>query len=313
MAYFNDFAKISGVANRRTSLKTLITCFALFIGIVSLIFSPYKSLFAAEYNQSALSPKGKVIVRDGIPHLWGGGEGQHFNISNLILNPNQFNYGIGRESFPALIEPRFESAEKADKWLTDDSRILGVKIGEEVRVYPISLLIRHEVVNDVIGGKPIAAAYCVLADLGAVYNRNYKGDTLTYALSGYTYYASDVWDGRDAFVFWDRDTESLWWPPIGKAVSGPLEGLQLQLLDTQLWTQTTWEEFKLQYPEALVLKRGQAFDPPAQWNLLSEVETASIKSKRYEALPIAPRWGENWGIGFGISDNSSSVNWENFK
>jgi hypothetical protein len=30
---------------------------------------------------------------------------------------------------------------------------------EEIKVYPVSLLVRHEVVNDVVAGRPIFAAY----------------------------------------------------------------------------------------------------------------------------------------------------------
>ena len=70
-------------------------------------------------------------------------------------------------------------------------------------------------------------SYCVLADLGAVYSRNYNSKELTFALSGYTYYDKNIWNGLDGFVLWDRETESLWWPLVGKAVSGKLKGVNL--------------------------------------------------------------------------------------
>jgi len=195
---------------------------------------------------------------DGTRLLWGGDDpSMHFDISTFRLEPANLRYGIGREAFPALIDPAFVSADDVGAWLNPEDRVLAVRIAQEVRVYPIELLTRHEVVNDVVAGVPIFAAYCVLADLGAVYKRRLGEHTLTFALSGYTYADPDVWEGRDAFVLWDRETESLWWPPIGKAVSGPLVDQPLKLLDPAHWSQTTWGEIRDQHPDAQVLRRGQ--------------------------------------------------------
>ncbi|NBC16180.1 MAG: DUF3179 domain-containing protein, partial [Bacteroidetes bacterium] len=210
--------------------------------------------------------QGKFFERDGTRYLWGGEDPeQHFVVDNLILEPEQFHYGIGREHFPALIEPAFVAAEAADAWLPDTARVLGLQVGDDVRAYPIDLLIRHEVVNDVVGGEPVFAAYCILADLGAVYDRRIDGRVHTFALSGYTYYDPEVWDGMDGFVLWDRETESLWWPLIGKAVSGPMLHTPLPVYDEDRWTQTTWGAWKAQHPEAQVLEPGQDVEPPASW------------------------------------------------
>ena len=63
-------------------------------------------------------------------------------------------------------------------------------------------------VNDVVGGKPIMAAYCELADLGAIYDRVLDDKVYTFALSGYTYFDPEVWDGMDGFVLWDREPKA---------------------------------------------------------------------------------------------------------
>ena len=218
-------------------------------------------------------PAVHVIERDDGTRLLHGGEdaAMHFDISTFRLDPANLNYGIGREAFPALIEPKFISAAEASEWLGPDDRVLAVRIENEVRVYPVELLIRHEVVNDVVAGVPIFAAYCILADLGAVYDRRLGDHTLTFALSGYTYADPDVWDGRDAFVLWDRETESLWWPPIGKAVSGALVDQRLKLLDETQWSPTTWGDIVEKHPHAMVLQRGQDFERPANWPGLDEL------------------------------------------
>ncbi len=239
-------------------------------------------------------PASHVIERDDGARLLRGGEDEsmHFDIATFRLNPAQLKYGIGREAFPALIEPMFVAADEVGEWLAPDDRVLTVRIENEVRVYPVELLIRHEVVNDVVAGVPIFAAYCILADLGAVYDRRLGEHALTFALSGYTYADADVWDGRDAFVLWDRETESLWWPPIGKAVSGPLVDRPLKLLDKAHWSQTTWGEIVGKYPHAMVLQRGQDFERPERWPRLEPPPTESVVDAA-EPPMIAPRWGQN--------------------
>ncbi len=230
---------------------------------------------------------------DGTRLLPGGeDESMHFDVTTFRLEPANLKYGIGREAFPALIEPEFVSADEASEWLRSDERVLAVRIKDEVRVYPIDLLNAHEVVNDVVAGVPIFAAYCVLADLGAVYDRRLGDHTLTFALSGYTYADPNVWDGLDAFVLWDRETESLWWPPAGKAVSGPLVDRPLRLLDESHWSQTTWGQIAEKYPHAQVLERGQDFERPTDWPGLDPAPAESVAESTGEAA-VAPRWGEN--------------------
>lgn len=204
--------------------------------------------------------------------LYGGKlESQHFIINNLDLKEEQFHYGIGRERFPALLNPEFENVESADKKWNDEDRFLIAYKGNDVKAYSVKDLTRHEIVNDSLDGEPIMAAYCILADLGAIYKRKYDGTTLTFALSGYTYYDKDVWNGLDGFILWDRDTESLWWPLIGKAVSGPLKGVKLLEMDKAYWEDTTWKQIKANYPNALVLISGQDFDRPKTWKNIKNV------------------------------------------
>ena len=241
----------------------------------------------------------RIIMKGGRTYLWGGlHESSHFDITESPLAPEQFHFGGGRERIPALVEPQFTTASQAGPWLTDTQRVLAVAIGGEVRVYPLEILWSREVVNDVVGGRPIVAAYCFLADLGAVYDRQIAGHTYTFALSGYTYADPDVWGGRDAFVLWDRDTESLWWPPLGRAVSGTMLDTPLPLLDATLWAQSTWGEIKSRYPDAQVLKSGQTLPSPTaslslQGGMAMRRPPDKPPADRPAGDPIAPRWGGN--------------------
>jgi len=225
---------------------------------------------------------GKFFVVDGKKMLYGGKDStQHFNITNYDLKDEQFHYGIGRERFPALLKPEFITVQKADSVWADSTRFILAHAGNDIKAYSVKDLTRHEVVNDVLNGEPIMAVYCILADLGAIYERQYGDKELTFALSGYTYYDNDLWDGLDGFVLWDRETESLWWPLIDKAVSGPLKGVELLEKDKANWEDTTWKAIKETYPNAQVLKSDQDFERPKTWknydDVSSIVENYSIK------------------------------------
>ena len=192
-------------------------------------------------NFPGAKSNGKFFEKDGRKYLWGGRrESQHFNVNNLKLNSDQFHFGVGREKFQALINPRFVTAAESDFWLPDSARILGLLRDDVVKAYPLRIVNDHEVINDKAGELPILVVYCDLAQLAAIYVRNLNGRVYTFGQAGYTYFDPAVWHGKDGFVLWDRETESLWWPPMGRAVSGPMVGTCMKLLDSEYWCQTTW-------------------------------------------------------------------------
>ncbi|MDX2362552.1 MAG: DUF3179 domain-containing (seleno)protein [Crocinitomicaceae bacterium] len=216
---------------------------------------------------------GKFFEIDGKQMLYGGKDSlQHFNISNSSLIPEQYHYGIGREVFPALLEPEFISVQIADTIWDDTTRFLLAYSGDDIKAYSIKDLTRHEVVNDYLDGKPIMAAYCILADLGAIYDRQYGDEVLTFALSGYTYFDQNVWNGLDGFVLWDRETESLWWPLVGKSISGPLKDVKLLEKDHAFWMDTDWKTIRTEYPTAKILVSGQDFERPENWEIIENVQ-----------------------------------------
>lgn len=232
-------------------------------------------------------PEHRYSERGGRRWLWGGSG--DFDVTRCELEPWQLRHGIGREHFAALPAPVFDDPLAADDWLTPDAAVLLVKVGDDARVYPRELLSRHEVVNDVVGGRPLMAAYCVLADLGAAYEREIGGHVFTFAVSGYTAYHPDIWRCRNAFVLWDRDSESLWWPPLGRAVAGPMLGAPLPTLPRALWAQTSWSEAKRAAPAAGVLRPGQDFARPTSWPRWLP-ETAPTAAT---ADPADASWGAN--------------------
>lgn len=213
-----------------------------------------------------------IFYREGEAFLTGGpADSQHFDISNWDLNPCNLRFGFCREHFPAVYDPRYESREGGDFAYDPEDRFILVDDGE-VKAYSIELLVKHEAVNDTINGHPILVAYCVLADLPIVYSRNYCGNTLTFALSGYTYHDKRYhWD-TEAFVMWDRETESLWFPLADKAVAGTMDEVQLETYNQSKWRVTTYADVQQNYPRAKLLARDIVVDPPGGWPTLDPAD-----------------------------------------
>ena len=66
---------------------------------------------------------------------------------------------LGFDAIPAILDPSFVSPVEAEQWMNPDEQVLGVSINGESRAYSINMLSRHEIVNDVVGGVPIAVTW----------------------------------------------------------------------------------------------------------------------------------------------------------
>jgi hypothetical protein len=223
--------------------------------------------FCATCGTAQSSANDMIYERGGRLFLWGGEHhDSHFDITGWSLDPdNLTDWGNDRESFPALIRPQYVPVSEATGQFSPGEKVIFVKGEDAVRVYPYVLMKYHEVINEVVDGEPIMIAYCFLADLAAVYRRTYCDQEFTFALSGYTYAEENIWEGRQGFVLWDRDTESLWWPLIDRAVSGRMKNTLLKTHATSQWGLSTWAAIQNTYPAAVVMQSDVHWVAPASW------------------------------------------------
>jgi hypothetical protein len=63
------------------------------------------------------------------------------------------------DAIPAIREPAFVTGEAADRQMRPDEPVLGVVIGGEAHAYSLWQLDAHEIVNDTVGGRAIAATW----------------------------------------------------------------------------------------------------------------------------------------------------------
>jgi hypothetical protein len=148
------------------------------------------------------------------------------------------------DGIPPIDEPRFESVAAADALLGETEPVVVLDIDGDVRAYPIRILIWHEIVNDTVGGVPVAITYCPLCNSAVSYERTVRGVETTFGTSGRLF--------ASALVMYDRATESLWTHFDGRAVAGVLTGEQLEPISSPL---LAWNDFKSAYPDGQVLSQ----------------------------------------------------------
>ncbi len=66
---------------------------------------------------------------------------------------------LGRDGIPAILEPEFATRAGGAAQMDPSERVIGVSINGDHRAYPLNLLSRHEIVNDTVGGRPIAVTW----------------------------------------------------------------------------------------------------------------------------------------------------------
>ncbi|NOX67646.1 MAG: DUF3179 domain-containing protein [Gammaproteobacteria bacterium] len=150
-----------------------------------------------------------------------------------------------RDCIPSIDKPRFVSASAASH-LTDNDIVLALSWQGEYRAYPSRILDQHEIVNDVVGGTPIAVTYCPLCGSAVGVLRKINGQVTEFGVSGLLY--------NSALVFYDRTTETLWDQIAAEGIVGPLTGEKLELVPI---TVTRWGRWKAAHPETLVLSADQ--------------------------------------------------------
>jgi hypothetical protein len=152
--------------------------------------------------------------------------------------------GPPRDGIPPLDQPRFEPVAQADTWLAPQEPVIHLALGGEARAYPLQILIWHEIVNDTLGGVPVAVTFCPLCNTAIAFDRRLDGRVLDFGTTGNLRH-SDL-------VMWDRQTESWWQQIAGEAIVGELTGRRLTMLPASI---VAWADFRQQVPDGRVLSR----------------------------------------------------------
>ncbi len=67
--------------------------------------------------------------------------------------------GPPKDGIPSIDNPKFVSVEEADQWIEDNELVLAIIYKGVKRVYPLQIMVWHEIVNDTIAGDPVLVSY----------------------------------------------------------------------------------------------------------------------------------------------------------
>lgn len=173
------------------------------------------------------------------------------DFSNSIIDLEELLVGIPmsdpRDAIPPIDNPKFEAVSESD-WIQGQEPGVLIEIEGDARFYPLSVMTRHEIVNDEVGGIPVAVTYCPLCNTALVFDRRFEDETLRLGVSGLL--------RNSDLVMWDDVTQTLWQQVTGEAIVGKHAGESLTPLASAI---VRWADFRDTHPDGQALSSDQGF------------------------------------------------------
>ncbi len=225
------------------------------------------------------------------------------DFTKIVVDPAEIvSGGPPKDGIPSIDNPVFVSVGDADRFLEDNEAVALVRIDGKAKVYPLQILIWHEIVNDVLGGVPISVTYCPLCNTTLAFDRRFKEHIFDFGTTGRLRH-SDM-------IMYDRQTETWWQQATGEGIVGEYAG---ELLTTLPSPVMRWADVREQVPEARVLSRDTGFpgyrdrygiNPYQGYDRRRGPIATFFKGPRNEALPPMERvvalvdGDESWAVPF---------------
>ena len=104
-----------------------------------------------QIRQSVLKLRSEEVTVASAGATGGAGEASGVKLDIITV--------LGKDGIPSIDNPRFVGPGQADQQMQSYERVLGVSINGDHRAYPLNMLSRHEIVNDTVGGVPVAVTW----------------------------------------------------------------------------------------------------------------------------------------------------------
>ena len=165
-------------------------------------------------------------------------------VKYLVDPENILSGGPPKDGIPSIDNPKFVDVKDADEWIEDNELVLALEHKGEKKVYPLQILVWHEIVNDYVASDPILITYCPLCGSGIAYDRVILGEEVEFGTSGKLYNSN--------LVMYDRKTDTYWTQIDGLAIVGELTGMQLNAVSIDT---VVWRDWKNEHPDSKVLSQ----------------------------------------------------------
>lgn len=159
--------------------------------------------------------------------------------------------GPPKDGIPPVDRPRFIDSDAAARWLDGREPVIVYERRGDARAYPLQILMFHEIVNDTVGGAPVAVTFCPLCNASIVFNRRLGGTVLDFGTTGKL--------RKSDLVMYDRQSESWWQQFTGTGIVGKYAGTVLEQLPSTI---ASFADFRKAYPAGRVLSRETGFGRP---------------------------------------------------
>ncbi len=173
------------------------------------------------------------------------------DVSRKSINLSELHRSLAKDAIPSIDRPRFTSVAGAGAWLGENEPVLVYASGTVARAYPVQILLFHELVNDIVDGRPILVSFCPLCNSGVIFDRRIDGETLSFGVAGLLRH-SDM-------VMFDRQSDSLWQQITGEALVGAHTGRRLEVITGQM---VPFDTFAESFPSGQVMDRPSDSEAP---------------------------------------------------
>lgn len=159
--------------------------------------------------------------------------------------------GPPKDGIPSIDSPEFVTMQAADEWLGNKEAVLVLRLQGQVRVYPLQILMWHEIVNDSVDGVPVAVTYCPLCNTGIAFRSRIDGRDLDFGTTGRLRYSN--------LIMYDRQSETWWQQASGRGLIGQYAGRRLEMLPVSL---LPWSEVRETSAAVKVLSKNTGHSRP---------------------------------------------------
>jgi len=220
------------------NLKYLLASIGVAIAIIAVFtitsLSSSETISISKESENVPSPEDiEVSVPEGIMVTNG--------LKHIVPLDKIKSGGPPKDGIPSIDNPKFAPVSES-QFVPDTTFVIGLDINGEKRAYPLFIMVWHEIVNDSIGGVPVAVTYCPLCFTNQVFERVIDGKEVEFGTSGKLYNSN--------LVMYDRLTDSYWSQALGVAITGELTGYELKRIPFDV---ISWADWKTLHPDTLVL------------------------------------------------------------